>query len=865
MMKTIYMFLTYFVFFNQFIFSQSSWISFTAYHSRHINDVYVNDFNHVCMVGGHPFNDSICSIYLSNDAGATWNIILDNITTWARSVVFTSQQIGFIVGDHGKILKTIDSGYNWINIPVQPDLKAIDFYSIFFWQNVGFISGGSETLNKKVILKSNDNGNTWNIVLQENGKPLKKIFFVNENIGYCVGSEGDIYKTIDNGNTWIKLIIPMQVANRDFNSLYFLNENLGFIVGGRKTSNDSLQTILKTQNGGQTWTIVKEELSPILNDIQFISMNTAYAVGNNGVVLFSNDGGNTWNTISLPNNSINYKFNAIHFLNPYYGYIVGDAGIVYQYYNPIGQAPVVQTLTPCDLNTDTITLRAIVNPNGFSTNVYFEYGYDENYGNTINPYPANYNGNNDIEVRARLFPLQPNTIYHYRIRAENTMGVNYGEDKQFYSGNPIPNYSFEYWDTLNFDFPIYYNLSSNSIKKSTLSHSGNYALYLKNDTVNQVPGFISLGETNDGIDFWNGASLQSQPDSIVFYSRHEVENGDSLTLLLIFKKQGTIISNNLFKITGSTQHQYKRFSFPISYISQEIPDTFIIAFISANYPNLSYISNLNEWYIDDISFIGTLDTIPNAGFEYWKNIYFPILENWRYNIYKIKNDDSQNIICPSTYYHYGKKSLQISNLTNNLDTIFVKIISNKNPIYYRPKSLTGYYYNPYNNIDSFFIFIWFYKNTNIIGESFFYLNELNNSFTPFETPIIYYTQTETPDSFCIEISSKHSHLISNLPIYIDDLNFDSFLIHVDSDKIESETCIYPNPASDYLHILLPENVENKNIKIYDLHGTNVINYPITNKEKSIQLNLSNLNSGIYIVQIITNKKNIFSKIIINKN
>ena len=862
MIKNIFLFLMCFIFFNRFLFSQSNWTSFTAYHSRHMNDVYVNDFNHICLVGGHPFNDSICSIYMSDNAGTTWNYILDNITPWARSVTFTSQQNGFIVGDHGKILKTTDGGYHWTTISVQPDLKAIDFYSVFFWQNVGYISGGSETLSKKVILKSNDGGNTWNIVLHENGKPLKKLFFTNENIGYVVGSGGDIYKTMDKGNTWTKLNVPLQVADRDFNSLYFLNENTGFIVGG-KTSNDSIQTILKTQNGGQTWIIVKDELSPMLNDIQFISINFAYAVGNNGVVLNSNDGGATWNIVALPNNSINYKFNALYFFNMDYGYIVGNTGIVYRYYNPMGQTPIALTLTPCELNADTITLRAIVNPSGYSTNIYFEYGYDENYGYTLTPYPSNVSGNNDLEVRARLYPLQANTIYHYRIKAENAMGTNFGEDKQFYSGNPIPNFSFEDWDTLNFDFPQSYNLSSNTIKKSTLSHSGNYALYLRNDTVNQEPGVILLGQTNQGIEFQGGAPIQSRPDSIVFYSRHEAENADSLTLLLIFKKQGLIISNNLFKISGTTNQQYERLSFPISYMNQETPDTFIMAFISANYPNLSYISYFNEWYIDDISFIGTSDTIPNAGFEYWNKIYFPILEYWSYEINKIRNDTLKTIV-PSAYYHHGKKSLQISNIITNSDTTFVRIGSTKNPIYFKPKTLTGFYYNPNNNVDSLYLFVRFYKNSNIIADNFVHFNETTSSFVPFEVPIIYYTSTEVPDSFFIEISSKHNNITSNLPIFIDDLNFDSFMIHVDSNKIESETIIYPNPASDYLHILLPESFEYKDIKIYDLHGRVVINYSIANKEKNIQINISNLNSGIYVVQITTNKKNIVSKMIIKK-
>ena len=111
MKKFVFLFFYFLMVLN--IHSQTNWSSFVAYHARNINDVFINDYNNICLVGGNKFNDSICSIFLSKDAGQTWQYIMDNISPWAKSITFTSSLNGYIVGDHGKILKTTDGGEHW--------------------------------------------------------------------------------------------------------------------------------------------------------------------------------------------------------------------------------------------------------------------------------------------------------------------------------------------------------------------------------------------------------------------------------------------------------------------------------------------------------------------------------------------------------------------------------------------------------------------------------------------------------------------------------------------------------------------------------------------------------------------------------
>jgi len=66
--------------------------------------------------------------------------------------------------------------------------------------------------------------------------------------------------------------------------------------------------------------------------------------------------------------------------------------------------------------------------------------------------------------------------------------------------------------------------------------------------------------------------------------------------------------------------------------------------------------------------------------------------------------------------------------------------------------------------------------------------------------------------------------------------------------------LYPNPASNVLNIV-SYNVEIEKINIYNLNGQLVLNKDVNNNQKTI--NISSLESGIYIVDILSD--NIFIK------
>jgi hypothetical protein len=70
--------------------------------------------------------------------------------------------------------------------------------------------------------------------------------------------------------------------------------------------------------------------------------------------------------------------------------------------------------------------------------------------------------------------------------------------------------------------------------------------------------------------------------------------------------------------------------------------------------------------------------------------------------------------------------------------------------------------------------------------------------------------------------------------------------------------LYPNPATDDIHITLPENVDQANFTLYDLQGRTVIKKAITKEDV---VSVSKLAAGMYIYNVTTAKEHFSGKII----
>ena len=166
------------------------------------------------------------------------------------------------------------------------------------------------------------------------------VYFVNANVGYCTADNDSILKTTNGGTTWTKQRCVYTLRR---NSVFFTSVDTGYIAGG--------DGIIKTTNGGATWTSQTSGLytGSILTSIFFLDANRGFAVGNYSGITKTTNGGTNWQVQTSPISSL--SFQSIHFSDTLTGVVVGLNGKIFKTTNG-GTTWVAQTSgTTYDLNS----------------------------------------------------------------------------------------------------------------------------------------------------------------------------------------------------------------------------------------------------------------------------------------------------------------------------------------------------------------------------------------------------------------------------------------------------------------------------------------------------------------------------------
>jgi photosystem II stability/assembly factor-like uncharacterized protein len=248
------------------------------------------------------------------NGGTNWIILDPGHSNWFYTIQLLNTKTGWVAGENGELLKTIDGGINWESTILNPWFYRIT--SIYFpTTDTGYLVAASGLSGGGAIEKST-NGNYFLPIL--NGTTsnwLESVYFPSVNTGYAVGESGTIIKTTDGGLNWI---IQTSGTINNLYSVFFTDMNTGYAVG------DS-GIILKTTNGGINWVNRTSGTLNKLRSVFFADINTGYAVGNNGVILSTINGGSDW-TFEFSGTVKN--LHSIYFTDLITGYAVGDSGLI---------------------------------------------------------------------------------------------------------------------------------------------------------------------------------------------------------------------------------------------------------------------------------------------------------------------------------------------------------------------------------------------------------------------------------------------------------------------------------------------------------------------------------------------------------
>ncbi len=245
-------------------------------------DLYAIRFSPAGKVGWIVGEDGI--IMKTEDAGATWTKQASGTTKNLFNLFPIDDQQVVIVGADGTILRTADGGAHW---DTEKSPKVVSLFGVVFLdKNVGFTVGEFST-----ILATTDGGQNWNLAYGGNTTdftvgPYFSIAFSDPQHGIACGLAGDLLVTADGGKSWQVQKLPDQVASYIVADDSASKKLWAAGAGGRM--------FLSAQPG--QWQSLDRTAFHDITDLAFVG-NFGVAVGLNGTILLTNNGGEQWQAV----------------------------------------------------------------------------------------------------------------------------------------------------------------------------------------------------------------------------------------------------------------------------------------------------------------------------------------------------------------------------------------------------------------------------------------------------------------------------------------------------------------------------------------------------------------------------------------
>jgi photosystem II stability/assembly factor-like uncharacterized protein len=298
-----------------------------------------------------------------------WQVITVPSNDKLLDIAFTGNpQHGYLVGSNATLLETTDGGDTWKPLKLELDDPKYRFNAVSFSGQEGWIVG-----EPSLLLHTTDEGKSWSqIPLNQKlpGSPIS-IAALGNNQAEMATDVGAIYSTTDGGLNW-KAQVETAVGvvrnlERSLNGKYIAVSAKGSFYSTwepgqsawtphNRNSSRRLENMGFAENG-QLWLLARggqvqfsdpskpdqwleveyPELSTSwgLLDLAFRTPNEIWVSGGSGNLLFSADGGKTWEKDRDVEN-VAANFYKIVFFNPNQGFIIGDRGVLLKY-NPNAQ------------------------------------------------------------------------------------------------------------------------------------------------------------------------------------------------------------------------------------------------------------------------------------------------------------------------------------------------------------------------------------------------------------------------------------------------------------------------------------------------------------------------------------------------
>ena len=230
------------------------------------------------------------TILSTTDAGVNWTQQASGKTNNINAIAATGLDNIWAVGDSGLVVQSIDTGKTWVAIKLFPD--TINLFDIKFKDSIGYIAG-----NHSRVLKTINSGTDW--VNSDINLKINDPYFIDntysthslsitQNKVYAIISDGlypargmAISSEINVNNNWTEYkdiySDPIRAG-----SMYSVDDSLRYYSGYDWTTGSGFGLwIYKTTDGGQNWneTTISNYYGGTINELSNFSFNSDNSFG----------------------------------------------------------------------------------------------------------------------------------------------------------------------------------------------------------------------------------------------------------------------------------------------------------------------------------------------------------------------------------------------------------------------------------------------------------------------------------------------------------------------------------------------------------------------------------------------------------
>lgn len=380
-----------------------NWIKLCSGFYSSFNDICTFDSSSFYTIGKDYEANEIIFIYTDN-GGEVWQTknypSLSNVT----GLDFFDENFGMITGDNS-LFFTLDGCNTWNQGTTPPNsyFAGVNIVS----NDKAFLSGGQGTL-----LKSTDGGSTWFTINSNTTGSLERIIFKDLLNGFIIANSGPSIITTDGGENWNAINYSFGWLN---DGAFFGNNSIALAGSNGK--------IYISDDGGQNWIEkIVASSGTYVSSISFKDSLNGIAVGETGLLLYTTDGGDSWNQQFSPTLT---DFYDIEYSENNCGIIIGKDGVI------LGTKKGIQIVGVEGERTNPLPITSYLSqnyPNPFNPSTKISWRllvsswqtlkiYDV-LGNEVTTLIDGYKpaGSYEVEWNANNYP---SGVYFYQLRSEN--------------------------------------------------------------------------------------------------------------------------------------------------------------------------------------------------------------------------------------------------------------------------------------------------------------------------------------------------------------------------------------------------------------------------------------------------------------